>query len=71
MGETKAKKLTSRHSLSFVYVHSHGEHRQSPVFHQSATWWSRLRMRVKYYSIQWRWDFERRLARLFNRRWGG
>ncbi|HXZ03303.1 MAG TPA: hypothetical protein VEH81_00640 [Ktedonobacteraceae bacterium] len=71
MGETKAKKTESRASLSFVFVHSHDERKQSPVFLQSASWWSRFRMWIAYYSIQWSWDIERRLARLFNRRWGG
>jgi len=71
MGETKAKKPESRPSLSFVFAHTHSERKQSPAFHQSATWWSRFRMWVEYHSIQWRWDIERRLARLFNRRWGG
>lgn len=71
MGETKAKKPESRPSLSFVFVHSHDEHKQSRVIQQSATWWSRFKLWVEYYSIQWRWDIERRLARLFNRRWGG
>ena len=71
MGETKAKKPESRPSLSFVFVHSHDERKQSRVFQQSVTLWLRLRMWVEYHSIQWRWDIERRLARLFNRRWGG
>ena len=71
MGETKAKKPQSRSSLSFVFVHSRGERRQSPVFHQATPWWTRFRMSIAYYSIQWRWNIERRLARLFNRRWGG
>jgi hypothetical protein len=71
MGETKAKKPESRPSLSFVFVHPHDEHKTSPLFLPSATWWSRRRMWVEYHTIQWRWDIERRLARLFNRRWGG
>jgi hypothetical protein len=70
MGETKAKKPESRPSPSFVFVHTH-EHEQSPMFMQSETWWSRCRRWMEYHSIQWRWDIERRLARLFNRRWGG
>lgn len=71
MGETKAKKSQHpRPSLSFVFVHSHSEHRQSPVYHQATPWWARLRMWIEYYSIQWRWDIERHLARLFKRRWG-
>jgi len=71
MGETKAKKSGSRSSLSFVFVHSHDEHEQSPMLLQSEAWWSRCRRWIEYHSIQWRWDIERRLARHFNRRWGG
>jgi len=71
MGETKAKKPESRPSLTFVFVHSRDVHKQSPVYQQTATWWSRCWMWIEYHSIQWRWDIERRLARLFNRRWGG
>jgi len=72
MGETKAKNHPPRRpSLSFVFVHFHGERRQSPEYYQTVPWWIRLRMLIEYYSIQWRWKIERRLARLFNRRWGG
>lgn len=71
MGETKAKKPPLRPTRSFVFVHSHSMRRQLPALHQSTPWWLRLRIWVEYYSIQWRWDIERRLARLFNRRWGG
>ena len=71
MGETKAKKSPSRSSLSFVFVHSRGERRQLPVFHQATPWWTYFRMSIAYYSIQWRWNIERRLARLFKRHWGG
>ena len=71
MGETKAKKSESRSSLSFVFVHSQDEHEQSPMLLQSEAWWSRCRRWIEYHSIQWRWDIERRLARHFNRRWGG
>jgi hypothetical protein len=70
MGETKAKKPESRPSQSFVFVRTR-EHEQSPMLMQSETWWSRFRKWIEYHSIQWRWDIERRLARLFNRRWGG
>jgi hypothetical protein len=71
MGETRAKKSDSQSSLSFVFVHSHGERKRLPAFHQPLPLWTRLKLLVKYYSIQWRWDIERGLARLFNRRWGG
>jgi hypothetical protein len=70
MGETKAKKPGSRPSLSFVFVHTRDEREQSPMLLQSETWWSRCRRWIEYHSIQWRWDIERRLARIFNRRWG-
>jgi len=70
MRETKAKKAASRPSPSFVFVHSHGERKQLSTFHRPLPWWSRLRSWIDYYSIQWRWDIERRLARLFHRRWG-
>ena len=71
MGETKAKKTVSRPSRSFVFVHTHDEREQLPMPLQSEAWWSRFRRWIEYHSIQWRWDIERRLARLFNRRWGG
>jgi len=71
MGETKAKKPGSRPSLSFVFVHTHDEHEQSPMFLQSEAWWPRCRRWIECHSIQWRWDIERRLARHFNRHWGG
>jgi hypothetical protein len=70
MGETKAKKPGSRPSLSFVFVHSRDEGEQSPMLLQSETWWLRCRRWIEYHSIQWRWDIERRLARIFHRRWG-
>jgi hypothetical protein len=71
MGEAKAKKPGSRPSLSFVFVHTHVEREQAPMFLQSEAWWLRCRRWIEYHSIQWRWDIERRLARHFNRRWGG
>ena len=72
MGETNTKKPQPRRpSHSFVFVHSQAERKQSPASYQATPWWTRLRMSIEYYSIQWRWNIERRLARLFNRRWGG
>ncbi len=32
--------------------------------------WERLTAWLRYYSIQTRWDIERRLARKLHRRWG-
>jgi hypothetical protein len=71
MRETKAKKTASRPSLSIVFVHSHDERKRLSTFQQPLPWWSRLRSWIEYYSTQWRWDIERRLARLFHQRWGG
>jgi len=70
MGETKAKKPGSRPSLSFVFVHTHAERGQSPMLLQSETWWWRCSRWIEYHSLKWRRDLERRLARIFNRRWG-
>jgi hypothetical protein len=71
MGETQAKKPGPRPSPSFVFVHTNDGRKQSPMLLQSEPWWLRLRKWLQYHSIQLRWDIERRLARLFNRRWGG
>lgn len=71
MGETQAKKPGSKRSLSFAFVHTNEERRQSPMFMQSESWWLPCRRWLQYHTIQLRWDIERRLARLFNRRWGG
>ncbi len=71
MRETKAKKTASQPPLSFVFVHSNSERKHLSAFHNPLPWWSRLRSWIAYYSIQWRWNIERRLARLFHRRWGG
>jgi hypothetical protein len=71
MGETQAKKPGTRPSLSFVFVHTNGGRKQLPMHMQTETWWLRCRKWIRYHSIQLSWDIERRLARLFNRRWGG
>jgi len=71
MGETQAKKPGTRPIPSVVYVHTNNRHKQLPMQMQTETWWLRCRKWVEYHSIQLRWDIERRLARLFNRRWGG
>jgi hypothetical protein len=70
MGETRAKKPGTRQSPSFVFVHANDGRKQSPMLMQSESWWQRCRMWMRYHSIQWRWDIERRLAQLFNQRWG-
>jgi len=71
MGETQAKKSGPRPFLSFVFVRINDGSKQSPMHLQSEPWWLRFRKWLQYHSIQLRWDIERRLARLFNRRWGG
>lgn len=71
MGETQAKKPGARLSLSFVFVHSNDGRKQSPMLQRSESWWLRWRKWMQYHSTQLRWDIERSLARLFNRRWGG
>jgi hypothetical protein len=71
MGETQAKKPGVRPSLTFVFVHADNGRRQFPMLKRSESWWQRWRMWMQYHSTQLRWDIERSLARLFNRRWGG
>ncbi len=75
MGDLQAKKPTARHpqlrSLALVPVPIDDQHRRGSMPMQQATWWKRFTKWLAYYSIQLRWDIERRLARLFNRRWGG
>jgi hypothetical protein len=71
MGETQAKKPGARPSLSFVFVHSNDGRKQSHMLLRPESWWLRCRKWMQYRSIQLRWDIERSLARLFNRRWGG
>jgi hypothetical protein len=71
MGEMQAKKPGARSSLSFVFVHIDDGRRQFPLLKRSESWWQRWRKWMQYHSTQLRWDIERSLARLFNRRWGG
>lgn len=71
MGEPRAKKPGTRQTPSFVFVPANDGHKQFPMHMQSETWWQRCTTWMQYHGIQWRWDIERRLARLFNRRWGG
>jgi hypothetical protein len=71
MGERHAKKSAGRHSLSFVFVHMDDGRKQSPLLLQPESWWVLCRKWLHYTSIQWRWDVERRIARIFHRRWGG
>jgi hypothetical protein len=47
---------------------SPAHYRRAPV--QQDSLWSRFVAWLRYYSIQFRWDIERRLARLLHRRWG-
>ena len=70
MGETQAKKPGPRPTPSFVFVRINDGVKQSPLLRQAEPWWLRCRKWLRYHSIQLRWDIERRLARLFNRRWG-
>jgi hypothetical protein len=52
-----------------VPTHDPPEHyRRSSV--RQATFWSRFVAWLRYYSVQFRWGIERRLARLLHRRWG-
>ena len=39
-----------------------------PLFQSS--WWEVCRAWLRYHAIQVRWDIERKLARLFGKRWG-
>ncbi len=71
MGERQAKKPGTRHSLSFVFVNTDEGYKRPHMFLQSEPWWLRCKRWLQYHTIQLRWDTERRLARLFNRRWGG
>jgi hypothetical protein len=53
-----------------AYVYSHqGQKRRMPL--RPLSLWPRLMAWVRYYSIQWRWDVERKIARLLHRRWTG
>jgi hypothetical protein len=50
-------------------VPAHDAHyRHTPV--QQPSLWSRCVAWLRYYSVQFRWDIERRLARMLHRRWG-
>jgi hypothetical protein len=71
MGETQAKKSGLRPFPSFVFVHNDDGRKRSPMPFQVEPWWLRFSKWVQYHGIQLRWDIERSLARLFNRRWGG
>lgn len=44
-------------------------YRQRQFSLQQASWWQLCVQWFRYYSIQFRWDIERGLARLFHRRW--
>ncbi len=71
MGETQVKKSGPRPFPSFVFVRTDDGSKRSHMLFQSEPWWLRFRKWLQYHSIQLRWDIERSLARLFNRRWGG
>jgi hypothetical protein len=71
MGEMQAKKSGLRPFPSFAFVRTGDGRKQPPMLMQSDPWWLRFSKWAQYHSIQLRWDIERRLARLFNRRWGG
>ncbi|MHB8597278.1 MAG: hypothetical protein ACYDER_10760 [Ktedonobacteraceae bacterium] len=45
-----------------------GQRKQLPVQHSS--WWRLFTGWLSFYNIQTRWYIERRIARLFHRRWG-
>jgi len=84
MGDLQAKNPTVRglqsseagrvsifRSFAPVPVPIDDQYRRSSVPMQQPSWWQRFTRWLAYYGIQLRWDIERRLARLFNRRWGG
>ncbi len=52
-----------------VYTQQKRVHPLPPVPHLSLR--ERFSAWVRYYSIQWRWDIERNVARLLHRRWTG
>ena len=74
MGDLQAKKPTARRtqlpSFAFVPVPIDDRYKRASMPMQRPSWWLRCTRWIAYYRIQLRWDIERRLARLFNRRWG-
>lgn len=50
-----------------VYDSYHPPHKLP--LEQQPSWWIRWGAWLRYHSIQWRWDIERFLARLFHSRW--
>ncbi len=71
MGERPARKPGIKHSLSFVFVNTDDGYKRPHLVSRPEPWWLRCRRWLQYHAIQVRWDIERRLARLFKRRWGG
>jgi len=47
------------------------QHQRKQAPGQQPSIWLLCSNWIRYYSIQWRWDIERFLARRFHRRWGG
>lgn len=71
--KTANNKTRSQHpfrSLTPVPIPIPGDER-SPQrqFEMQQSWWESCVQWLRYYSIQFRWDVERGLARLFHRRW--
>lgn len=60
------------HPLTSVPIPIHGSHfdqHQIPPAYQE-TPWERGIAWLRYYTIQWRWDIERTVARILRKRWG-
>jgi hypothetical protein len=53
---------------AIVYTQQKREHNLSP---QHPSMWERFSAWMRYYSIQWRWDIERKMAYLLHRNWIG
>ncbi len=83
MGESPKQKETKEHtenrwfervklsrSLDFAPVHVSidGQRKRLPV--PQPSWWHLFTGWLSYHSIQIRWHIERRVARMFHRRWG-
>ena len=84
MGDLQAKKPNARglqrstagrisifRSFALAPVPIDDQYRKASMSMQQPSWWQRFTRWIAYYKIQLRWDIERRVARLFNRRWGG
>ncbi|HLI08490.1 MAG TPA: hypothetical protein VKV40_18150 [Ktedonobacteraceae bacterium] len=68
------KKIRSQHLLRSLTpvplpIPTDERYRQRQFSPQQPAWWESCVQWFRYYSIQFRWDIERGLARLFHRRW--